>query len=230
MKICLFTYSFEHKKSYEYLCRLIFEGIKIDYIFAANKIKLSFKKSEINDTVSGLKYPKIKTLNKVHKIKYLNIQHNSEKLKRILKKEKFDLGIVAGARIINQSVIDKFKIGILNIHKGLLPENRGLDTIKWAVLKNLKQGITAHLINEKIDLGFMILKKKIKISQDDSLIDINERLQNAELELLVKSIYKLKSKKIFIKINDKKKSQSTMPKNLEKTMIKKFENYKRNYD
>lgn len=95
MKICLFTYSFEHKKSYEYLCRLIFEGIKIDYIFAANKVKLSFKKSKINDSISGLKYPKVKTLNKIHKIKYLNIQHNSEKLKRILKKEKFDLGIVA---------------------------------------------------------------------------------------------------------------------------------------
>jgi len=76
----------------------------------------------------------------------------------------------------------------------------------------------------------MILKKKIKISQDDSLIDINERLQNAELELLIKSIYKLKSKRNFIKINDKKKSQSTMPKNLEETMIKKFENYKINYD
>ena len=230
MKICLFTYSFEHKKSYEYLCRLLFEGIKIDYIFAANKVKLGFKKSKINITVDGLKYPKIKTLNKVHKIKYLNIQHNSEKLKKILKKEKFDLGIIAGARIINKSIINKFKIGILNIHRGLLPENRGLDTIKWAVLKNLKQGITAHLINEKIDLGFMILKKKIKIFQDDSLIDINERLQNAELELLIKSIYKLKSKKNFIKINDKKKSQSTMPKNLEKKMIKKFEKYKRNND
>ena len=60
MKICLFTYSFEHKKSYEYLCRLLFEGIKIDYIFAANKVKLGFKKSEINVTVDGLKYPKIK--------------------------------------------------------------------------------------------------------------------------------------------------------------------------
>ena len=140
------------------------------------------------------------------------------------------MGIVAGARIINKSVIDKFKIGILNIHRGLLPENRGLDTIKWAVLKNLKQGITAHLINEKIDLGFMILKKEIKIFQDDSLIAINERLQNAELELLIKSIYKLKFKKNFIKINDKKKSQSTMPKNLEKKMIKKFEKYKRNND
>ena len=54
------------------------------------------------------------------------------------------------------------------------------------------------------------------------------KIANAELELLIKSIYKLKSKKNFIKINDKKKSQSTMSKNLEKKMIKKFEKYKRN--
>ena len=37
-----------------------------------------------------------------------------EFLEKILIKEKFDLGIIAGARIINKSVIDKFKIGIYN--------------------------------------------------------------------------------------------------------------------
>ena len=29
-------------------------------------------------------------------------------------------------------------------------------------IKKFKQGVTAHLINEKIDLGFMILKKRLK--------------------------------------------------------------------
>ena len=54
-------------------------------------------------------------------------------------KEKFDLGIIAGSRIIKKKVINEFKIGILNMHPGLLPLNRGLDTHKWAVFKNWPQ-------------------------------------------------------------------------------------------
>lgn len=229
MKICVFAYSFEHKKSYEIICSLLFNGIKIKHIFAANKVKLNFKKSKKRDFVRGLNFPKIKQICKSHRIKYLNIQHNSKKLLKILNKEKFDLGIIAGARILNSPVIKSFKIGILNTHKGLLPDNRGLDTIKWAILKNIPQGVTSHLINEKIDLGKIISKKKIRIYKDDNLTDINERLQNTELSLLIKSLYKLKAKKNFMNVYSKNKSHSSMPKNLEEIMIKKFEKYKKFY-
>ena len=58
----------------------------------------------------------------------------SNKLVKILKKEKFDLGIIAGSRILKKKIIEEFKIGILNMHPGLLPLNRGLDTHKVSIL------------------------------------------------------------------------------------------------
>ena len=41
MKICVFGYNFEHKKTYEGLCKLNINNIKISKIFAANKVFLN---------------------------------------------------------------------------------------------------------------------------------------------------------------------------------------------
>ena len=90
------------------------------------------------------------------------------------------------------------------MHPGILPKNRGLDTHKWAIINNVKQGVTCHLINEKVDLGKMICKKNINIFQQDTLVDINYRLQNLELKLMIDSIKILKRKTTFSKIKNLK--------------------------
>ena len=53
-----------------------------------------------------------------------------QKIRIHFEKRKYDLGIILGSRII-KNIINKFKIGILNMHPGILPYNRGLDTHKW---------------------------------------------------------------------------------------------------
>ena len=78
------------------------------------------------------------------------------------------------------------------MHPGLLPLNRGLDTHKWAVFYNWPQGVTCHLIDSKIDLGKFICSKKIKVNLDDSLVDINTKLQNMEIKLMIKAINLIK--------------------------------------
>jgi len=50
-----------------------------------------------------------------------------------------------------EDIINAFKIGVLNMHPGILPDNRGLDTIKWAIMKDMKQGVSCHLISKEID-------------------------------------------------------------------------------
>ena len=41
-----------------------------------------------------------------------------------------------GARILKPSAFSPFRKGVMNMHPGILPDNRGLDTIKWAILNN----------------------------------------------------------------------------------------------
>ena len=79
--------------------------------------------------------------------------HNSTETLKIIKKNKLDLGVILGARILKKEIINAFKIGIINMHPGILPENRGLDNIKWSVVKNLPIGVTSHFIDPRIDMG-----------------------------------------------------------------------------
>jgi methionyl-tRNA formyltransferase len=81
-------------------------------------------------------------------------------LLKFFKKKKFDLGIILGARILDEDIIKTFKIGILNLHPGLLPDNRGLDTYQWAIINMIPQGVTSNLIDSKIDGGKILIKKK----------------------------------------------------------------------
>ena len=167
-------------------------NIKVHTVFAANKVKLNFYKSKERVTTDNLLFNHPKKISKAINSKYLVIKHDSNKLVKILKKEKFDLGIIAGSRILKKKIIQEFKIGILNMHPGLLPLNRGLDTHKWAVFYNWPQGVTCHLIDSKIDLGKFICSKKIKVNLDDSLVDINTKLQNMEIKLMIKAINLIK--------------------------------------
>lgn len=229
MKICVFAYNFQHKKTYEGLCKLKINNIKISKIFAANKVSLNIKNSRIRVGIDDLIYDHPKKIANNLDIPYVVVKHDSKKLEYILKKDKYDLGIILGSRIIKKNIIDQFKIGILNMHPGILPKNRGLDTHKWAIIRNIKQGVTCHLINEKVDLGKMICKKNINIFKHDTLVDINYRLQNLELELMIDSIKILKKKIKLKNIKNLKNLHSTLNHKSELKMIKNFENYKKNY-
>jgi methionyl-tRNA formyltransferase len=48
-------------------------------------------------------------------------------------KIKPEIGIIFGSRILTSEVIVMFEVGILCLYPGLLPENRGLNTIQNAV-------------------------------------------------------------------------------------------------
>ena len=45
-------------------------------------------------------------------------------------------------------------------------------------------GVTAHLINEQIDSGVILNKKKININIDDNLVSLYEKIYQLQLYLL----------------------------------------------
>jgi phosphoribosylglycinamide formyltransferase-1 len=148
----------------------------------------------------------------------------------ILSELKPDLGIILGSRIIKKNIIDRFKIGILNLHPGILPDNRGLDNIKWAIYNNIKQGVTAHLIDSSIDRGYLIEKKSINVFEDDSLTDIFLRIQNTELELMISSIEKINKGFKFNELLGTGVYFKCMTEEEDEQMNNLFENYKKNYN
>jgi phosphoribosylglycinamide formyltransferase-1 len=230
MKICVFAYNFPHKKTQEGLYKLFQNDVKISHVILSDFEKLNIPTPKFRVGLKNMLYDDPKEICNRLNLNYSVTPHNSDDCEKFLNNEKFDLGIILGSRILNKKIINKFKIGILNMHPGLLPENRGLDNIKWGIINNIKQGVTTHLINEKIDLGVLVEKKTIDVFTDDTLIDIFLRIQNMELNMMISSIEKIKNE-FFIGDNLSGGNYfKSMDNNTEIEMINKFKNYKETYN
>lgn len=230
MKICVFAYNFKHKKTQDGIIKLISSKYKISQVIAMNKIKLYSPKKKIEIIIKDINYLHPKILCESLKIPYSVISHNSSKCIRFLKNKKFDIGIVLGARILREEVINCFKIGILNLHPGLLPENRGLDTHQWAILNMIPQGATAHLIDRKMDRGRILIRKKIKIYTQDTLKDFFYRIQSLEMDLMIKSLKILRNNnKAGYVAKNQGKYHSYLSRSTEKKIIKDLTAYKNKF-
>lgn len=230
VRIGVFGYNFPHKKTQDILLRLFLYGYEINWVFLAEPIKLNIPTSSIRTKIrhSALIEPQI-IVNKLNFNMHIG-PHNDEKVANIIKKNKLDIGVIAGARILKKNIIDSFNIGIINFHPGLIPEARGLDALLWSIYKEIPLGITAHLIDEQIDAGNVLIKEKIDIYSDDSIFDVSERLYEKQLQLINPAIEAaIKGK--MIEVKPQLEYNGKMPEEIERIVqnlfpayIKKFAN------
>lgn len=228
MNIGVFAYNFPHWKTQEGLHNLFLAGYTPKIIFAADPVKLNFPQSNIRISPKDLYLTHPKVIAKKYGIKYEVVIHNSKQTSDLVKHYNLDLGIILGARILKPIAFENFNIGVLNMHPGILPQNRGLDNVKWAIIDGIPQGVTTHLIDSKIDRGIMIEQDIIKIYNDDTLMDLHIRIQNLEQQLMVSSINKIKKEKIGSPIMEGNYYKA-VPLDIEKNLFTKFETYKNNY-
>ena len=181
MRYCIFAYDFPHRKTNAFIramARIIDDNI---LIIAAPFVSIPYVAPLIQwEEKPNNAHPR--DVARQLDLSYLVSRH--EECLQILDAEKPDIGVVAGARIIPDAVIKRFPYGILNIHGGILPLNRGLDCMKWAVYNGLPQGVTAHIINERVDAGLYLDHTVIDVWPRDGFGDIAERLFVAERRLL----------------------------------------------
>lgn len=194
-KLMLFAYDFPHKKTQDFLFRLLVEGYKIEYCIAAPWKKLNITPStvRIDQRHEGLVHPK--KICDFFGINYLSSDHSSRETIEYIKKNQVDLYIISGARILTKEVIKICGGKVLNIHPGLLPDVRGLDTFLWSIHYKKALGITAHFITPKIDSGLLIYKEKLPIYKDDSFFDITLRLLEYQTDILIKALKILEEKR-----------------------------------
>jgi phosphoribosylglycinamide formyltransferase-1 len=230
LKYVLFAYDFPHTKTKDFILLMKKLGYDISCIIAAPKVQLNLPESKIRTSVKSSEYFHPKCISKMLDIPYYVAPHNSNKSLKLLKKQGADVGVIGGARIISEKIIDTFSYGVINFHPGIIPENRGLDNLKWAIHLDIQQGVTAHFIDKRVDAGRIILKNQVPIYLDDTLFDTQQRLYETQLKLAKPTFDKIIGKKIedFPLVRGGE-VRSMMPNELEKDILKKFEKYKKKY-
>jgi len=224
----LFAYDFPHKKTQDFLFRLVVEGYEIKYCIAAPWKKLDIKQSliRVDQKHAGIIHPSL--ICEKLGIKYFSADHDGQKTIEIINKNPVDLYIIAGARILTKEVIEACGGKVLNIHPGLLPDVRGLDTFLWSIYYKKPLGISAHFITPKIDSGFLIYKERLPLYKNDLPFDITLRLLEQQPDVLIKALKILENKELKDLgdlSNDNSPYNTKMDTELEESTYKQFNNW-----
>ena len=153
--------------------------IKIELVISNNKKALGLKLANLHKIPS--------------KIFNLTSRIQQELLLKELKKKKISLICLAGyMKILSKYFINNFNGKIINIHPSLLPKYKGLNTYS-RVLKSQDKftGCTVHYVNEKLDAGKIILKKKVFVEKKDDKNSLKKKVQEKEYQAYSEALIKM---------------------------------------
>jgi len=227
MRLAVFAYDFPHKKTQDFLLRLFLEGYKVELVIAAEPVKLHLPESILRVKPGHVDVLHPAAICRSLDIPYHVLPHSSVEAAELMSSKGIDVAIIASARILKTNVIGSTGKGIINFHPGLIPEVRGLDTLKWAIYGDLPLGVTAHFIDERVDAGRVILRREIPVYADDTFIDLSIRLEETQVNMLPEVLGLVKDRNIdeFPIVTSDKKTNPPMPVELEKELPEKLEGY-----
>ncbi|MGB1226815.1 MAG: phosphoribosylglycinamide formyltransferase [Poseidonibacter sp.] len=134
----------------------------------------------------------------INEKKYPN-ENIDEKIANLFKEFKCDYIFCSGyMKMIGTNLISKFEEKIVNTHPALLPSKYGGKGmygrfVHEAIIKNneAKSGVTIHFVNEKYDDGKIILKKELKLENDETVDSLENRIKDLENIAIVEAFEKL---------------------------------------
>jgi methionyl-tRNA formyltransferase len=106
-----------------------------------------------------------------------------------LKSYEANLQVVVAFRMLPEVVWAMPPLGTFNLHASLLPQYRGAAPINWAIINGEEEtGITTFFLKHEIDTGSIIFQEREKISVDDTVGTLYERLMQKGAGLVLKTV------------------------------------------
>jgi len=110
---------------------------------------------------------------------------NSEAMIAWVKEHGIDLIVNARTRDIYRTPILKApRLGCINVHHGLLPEERGLNCDLFALAEDRPAGFSIHVMTEKIDDGPILVKRVVAEPGEKDYLGYVKRASRVEGEAL----------------------------------------------
>ena len=174
MKIGVITYDIPHLKTQDLIFKLISKKYKIKIIITKFK---KFKKRDVFLNHRPYQFLGPNPYELAQKLK-LGI-HKIQQIKQL---KNIDYFLIGGCGLIEKKYIIKNKI--INCHPGLIPQTRGLDALKWAILKSHPIGNSLHFVDSSVDNGRVIGHKLTPIFKNDKFNDLSSRHYKMEIDML----------------------------------------------
>jgi methionyl-tRNA formyltransferase len=119
-------------------------------------------------------------------IPYITPQKITSEVIESIKAYRFHFGLTAAyGKILPQSLIDSFPLGILNIHYSLLPKYRGASPVESALLNGDKvTGIAIQQMVHELDAGDILASLEVPIEPTETTRELRPRLVTLGANLL----------------------------------------------
>ena len=99
------------------------------------------------------------------------------------------LVVVAFGEILPDTVLREPRIAPVNLHFSLLPELRGADPVRAAILDGLPEtGVTTMWMDEGLDTGDVLLQERVAVAPDDDSATLGMRLAESGGGVLVRTL------------------------------------------
>lgn len=97
-------------------------------------------------------------------------------------------------QIIGKKILDRFRLGAINVHGAPLPRYRGMMPSFW-VLRNreTKTASTVHDLASKLDNGKILVQREVSITKDDTWDSLVRKTKTAGAEALIEAINHIKT-------------------------------------
>ena len=107
--------------------------------------------------------------------------------------------MVFGTSLLKGALLEKGRLGIINLHGGLSPEYRGADCTFWALYNQQpeKVGCTVHYINAGIDTGNIIAHVSPEIKAIDDELSLFWRAVQTSTEVFSVLLNRLEQGETF---------------------------------
>jgi methionyl-tRNA formyltransferase len=101
-----------------------------------------------------------------------------------------DVGVVvAYGRILPEEFLTAFPRGAINVHFSLLPKYRGAAPVNWAIANGeIETGVTTMQMDTGLDTGYILLQCTTSIGEEETAVELTERLAATGAELLSETL------------------------------------------
>lgn len=94
--------------------------------------------------------------------------------------------VVAYGKILPQSLIEQFPLGLINVHYSLLPKYRGASPVETALRNgDTVTGVTIQQLVRELDAGDILASLEVPIENTETTRELRPRLVHIGAELLV---------------------------------------------
>ena len=115
--------------------------------------------------------------------------------------------IIGWSQVAGEAVLEAAKYGTLGMHPTLLPVGRGRAPIPWAIIKGLhKTGVSLFKLDAGVDTGLVGAQIEIFLDPEEDASSLYEKVNNAQSQLIYKSIHLLEKNELTFKVQDESKA------------------------